>query len=476
MATSALLFAAVTAGSLLLAQSDSETPGRLVRLNVVATDAKGEPVTNLQASDIRVREDGKLRPIAFFRYAGHRRDTAPPPPGETINRPPVTPTLILFDRWNERLMTAATAWGDIGGALERLESVDSVYIYFLTNHGDLYPVHPLPSTDADLRGASGPTPAQLRKELDDAVQKLSGFRDINAYDPIMRADTTFRALGVLGVQMGSIAGRKNFIWVTHGIPLTVLDWTDFTPQIRDLSVAAAQLQIVFYAVDESARGAGADVGGLSRRTLQMFASLTGGRWYASGNADEALNGAMADSRGSYRVAYYSPFREMDKKEHKIRLEAVPKGVRLLTREGFFGAEMEPDPNQMEQLAFNHERRSPFDAGEIGLRIMFTPDESAGIAHLSIHVNANDVLLEKRADGYHGSVGMMIALYQNGFLKQATQASTHQVNLTQGKYNAALRDGITFEETTPLQAGTEKIRVMVFDPALQALGSAMVAVK
>jgi hypothetical protein len=58
MMASLLLFAAL-AGSLFAAQpGDSETPRRLIRLSVVATNAKGEPVTDLQPGDIDLREDG----------------------------------------------------------------------------------------------------------------------------------------------------------------------------------------------------------------------------------------------------------------------------------------------------------------------------------------------------------------------------------------------------------------------------------
>jgi VWFA-related protein len=480
MATSRLMFAALTAGSLFAAQaSDSETPQRLIRLTVVATDAKGQPVTNLQPADVRLREDGKVRPIAFFRYAGARRLNPPLPVGETLNRPPVPPTLILFDRWNEQMMTAASAWGDVGGALEKLESVESVYIYFLTNHGDLYPVHPLPATDADLHSASPPTPKQLRAELDDAVRKLNGFRDIGVWDPVFRANTTLRALGALGMQMASLAGRKNFIWVTHGIPLSARvpdrpEWVDFTPQVRQFSVAAAQSQIAIYTVDESAQGAGADVAGQSRAALEMFAALTGGRWYASGNADEALSGAMTDARGSYRIAYYSPFRDKDNKEHKIRLDAAPKGVRLLSREGYFGNIPEPDPDELEQGVFRSLRRSPFDAGEIGLRVEFS--RMGKNAHLAIRVNASDVLLEKRGGRYQGSLGVMLAFYQDGFLKAASNAKTVDLDLTGEKYDQALKDGILIEEDAPLSDQIQKVRVMVFDPMLEALGSTTIDAK
>ena len=476
MAKSALLFALFAAGSLLAQKNDSETPQRLVLLDVVATDAHSDAVTNLTADDIRVREDGKLRPVVFFRYEGARHGN--PPPGETVNRPPVPPTLILFDRWNEQMMTAATAWGDVGTALQRLESVESLYIYFLTNQGNLYMVHPLPATDADLRAMTQPTPAQLRGELDDAVRKLSGFRNMDAYDPVIRANTTLKALAVLGTQMASIPGRKNLIWVTHGFPLTVRlpgnQWLDFTQQIHRIGWATTTSQIAIYTVDESQQGAGADIAGLGRETLQMFASVTGGRWYPSGNADQAISGAMTDSRGAYRLAYFSPFREKDKKEHKIHLDSPEKGVRLVTREGYFGDEPDPDPNVVEAAAFSNERRSPFDGSEIGLRVEMAREGKN--ARFVIHVNAADLLLLKRDAKYEATVGVMLAVYQNGFLKGATPLKNLDLTLTPEQYQQALKEGVMFNEVAPLDEQSEKVRVMVYDPALQALGSVTMAAK
>jgi hypothetical protein len=136
------------------------------------------------------------------------------------------------------------------------------------------------------------------------------------------------------------------------------DWADFTPQVRQFSVAATQSQVAVYTVDESAQGAGADLAGQSRAALETFAALTGGRWYPSGNAEQALEGAMVDSRGVYRIAYYSPWREKDNKEHKIRLDAARRGMRLLTREGWFGNSIDPDASDLEQAVIRPHARSP----------------------------------------------------------------------------------------------------------------------
>jgi len=220
----------------LVCAAELESPQRLVSLEVAAISAAGDPVTDLHEAEIQVREDGKLRPVVFFRFAGNNRPLAMAAPGEFVNRPAPAPTLILLDRWNQRMLIAAAAWLGITTGLQSMESVDRVYIYFLTNHGDLFPVHPLPATDADLRAAPAPSAKELTAKLDDAVRKLPEFRDIDVQDPVLRANATFLALNALGTQMASIARRKNLIWVTHGIPLFTWllngEWIDFTPQVR----------------------------------------------------------------------------------------------------------------------------------------------------------------------------------------------------------------------------------------------------
>jgi hypothetical protein len=355
--------------------------------------------------------------------------------------------------------------------------VERIFIYFLTNHGDLFPVEPLRSSEAELGAPAAMTPADLRAKLDEAVRKLNGFRDVDALDPILKLNTTLQALYALGGQMASIAGRKNLIWVTHGFPLTMRlpggDWEDFTPQVRKLSAAAAQSEIAIYAVDQSGQGAGADPSGLARETLQMFTSLTGGRWYASDNAAAALTGATADGRGSYRLAYYSPIREKDKKEHKIRLDSLRKGVRLLTREGYFGDAVEPDPEAKEKALFTTECGSPFDATDIGLRVALSAASAGPSRHFAIRVDPADVLLEQRGGDYQGELALLFAFYSQGVFKDAPAPTQIHVRLTPDQFSKAQKDGIDVSQDVPVSGDIEKIRVIVLDHRLDALGSVTV---
>ncbi len=105
--------------------------------------------------------------------------------------------------------------------------------------------------------------------------------------------------------------------VTQDIEVAGLE--DLTP-VRDFIAAAALSKIAIYTVDRSA-----NVNSASRVTLQNFASLTGGRWYTSGNAEQALAGALADSQSSYPLAYYSPIREKDRGQLALQFAFYNQG-------------------------------------------------------------------------------------------------------------------------------------------------------
>ncbi len=454
-----------------------ETPRRLVQLNIVATGAKGEPVTDLHASDMRIEEDGKPHPIVFFRFAGSNREVAPAADGEFINRPGLPPIVLLFDRWNEKLELGAESWGDVGRALESQESVERSYVYFLTPKGDLYPVHPLPPADADLRGVPSPSPKQVRAWFDDAVKKLNGLRDMDVYDPGIRADTTFKVLSQLGTEMSAIAGEKTLLWVTRGIPLRLfIDDPNFdlTPAVRRMSTSAVEAKIAISAVDESERGAGADPLGASRQTLQLITALTGGRWYQSADAPNALAQSISDTRGKYRVAYFADYKANDKKEHKIRIETSHKDVRFVTREGYFGDTPEPDPSIMEEASLNAESHSPFDVSEIAVRSITRATGRVNIR--KIHVNPSDVLLLEKGEKYQGRLSVAFAVYSQGTFKGITKPDSVDLNLRKDQLAQAQKDGYVIAENLPPVTGMDRMRVMVYDADLHGLGTVTIPLK
>jgi VWFA-related protein len=470
MMRSALLFLALACVFPLSAQPPSS--GKLITLNLAATNSRDEPVTDLQASDLQLREEGKPQPIAFFHFAGSNRTMTAHAPGEFDNHAAAAPVVILFDRWNERLVLSGRSGTELGTAIQHLETAGNIYIYFLTNKGELAPVHPLPGTDGDVRVAD-PSPQELRDELEHGIQEYQGFHARD--DMNVRLQKTFDALNMLRLRMGAVAGRKSLIWVTQGIPLVFRAAgnaiVDLTPEVRKMSELAAQSQIAIYTVDQTT-GVGSDLS----RTLQLFSALTGGRWSSHDNPALALSDALTDARGSYRIAYYSTAAEKEGKETKIRVDTTRKGVHLLTREGFTLEPAGPNPDQQEAAHFDNQIRSPVEASEIGLRVAIARKPQTDAVHFDIHADPADVLVQPDGDRYKVELDVIVALYNENSVKVTAPATRVDLTLTKAQLDQAASAGVSVPLDVPVGNQVQKVRVLVLDPKLQALGSVTIPTK
>jgi VWFA-related protein len=89
---------------------------RLVVVDVVVTDKKGQPVAGLKAEDFTVEENGKKQKVSVFVPPGTANRTAgtPPPPGVLSNlpenlSPAGVPTVLLLDAANSPFKDQAYA-------------------------------------------------------------------------------------------------------------------------------------------------------------------------------------------------------------------------------------------------------------------------------------------------------------------------------------------------------------------------------
>ena len=70
------LAAAILVCAVVPADSKETQHAELLKLNVVALDAQGEPVSGLRSVDFQLLEDGKPQDIVFFRFTGDRAPQA----------------------------------------------------------------------------------------------------------------------------------------------------------------------------------------------------------------------------------------------------------------------------------------------------------------------------------------------------------------------------------------------------------------
>jgi VWFA-related protein len=336
-------------------------------LHVTAFDDKGQPFTGLTAGDLRVFEDGRPRPIATFHELFGRGNHKALPPR----------TLVLFDLLNGAAGQRENSSTLIVQALQPVETGDLVYLYLITNCGDLYNVHDLykppppaaPTPGGGRPPADPPWTQQVRPLLDQAILNVNAFRLKDYQDEGVRSAATFMALDQLGAAFMRVPGPKTIVWITQGVP-NALDYrygckdvtfpegsgsylagrcgndctrrpgvskcVDYSPFLQHFAAKLMATDTIMYSAELHTSGAipVADRG-RPRDTLQQLADLSGGRLYLNGEIDQAIYQALQNSRSRYQLLYDAP--APDGKYHKIRVECSRPRVHVEFPQGYFAS-------------------------------------------------------------------------------------------------------------------------------------------
>ncbi|SRR5579871_170970 len=222
---------------------------RLVQVNVVVHDKKGEPVTDLKESDFTISEKDAEQKIRYF----YKEDAAQPPQdvpasveGVVSNRfvtyksgdkmkiqqLPDSLTVILIDGLNTKFADQARTREALIRFLRQLHPGDQVAVYTLSN--GLRILHDFTSDTAALLAAIERHRAQDSAALgassyDDAntgSDDLDAFLDrtndkIANFYQARRVETTLAALQTIANHLAGVPGRKNLIWLSGGFPIYV---------------------------------------------------------------------------------------------------------------------------------------------------------------------------------------------------------------------------------------------------------------
>lgn len=463
----------------LLASAQLFAQDQLTTINVAAIDRQGAPVPGLKSTDFQVQEDGKTRPIAFFRFTGAATPEGKPETGEYSNRTAAPPqaTVILMDLLSDRMMTGAIISDQLLRAVKGLESSDGLYLYFLTSGGELYPIHPLPKPDALVPTATSTTPwtQNLAPLLQTALKNLVGIKPVDDRDSKVRFDLTMRAMRELGSDMQLVGGRKNLIWVTRGLPLngpsiSAQGIVDFTQPLHIMCEQFQRAQIAVYPV-------GSVLGSQDSQTLEEMANLTGGRKYGWGEVGQAIKESSADTRGDYEIVFEPAGEKPDGKHRKLKVTCTHKDVRLQTVAGFYNLLAPVKPEDMVQLGLQLAMRSPFDATAIGVSAFTTPDPATpGNTRFEIRIDPKDLMFEDIQGKQSGKILIQFGFFGEKGLEQPQDPMAMAINMTPDQYQAATKNGIVLRRSVKLNDTVQKVRVVVVDGELGSAGSVLVPVQ
>jgi VWFA-related protein len=371
----------------------------MVLVDLVATNEKGAPVTDLTQDDLTLLEDGKPQTIALFSSSPQKRQKnadikpEPLPPDIYSNNPkyrqPAGPlVLMVLDGLNTGTVDQVYCRQQMLRYLRtQLKADQRVAIFALAQ--DLLLLQDFTSDSRLLidalekssvkksmamsrgdpitvtREAASIMPAKMLAALD----RLNQERAVDSIDE--RISLTLAALRSIAGAMAGYPGRKNLIWVSAAFPLSLspsdTGYSDLSrsdvPEFRQIARLLSSAQVAVYPVD--ARGL---VGGMepmgsglvstvvgveqssgedemtktavqvdaSHAAMEQLARATGGRAFYNGNdLSKAVASGVSDGASYYTLGYYPESKTWDGKFRRIRIKTTRKGIKIRCREGYY---------------------------------------------------------------------------------------------------------------------------------------------
>ena len=316
----------VSAAAITFAAQQESTPifragTTLVEFTIVATDQRGQPVTDLTQNEISIVQNGKPQPVAFFRFEGSafgpgaaEAKREPIAPGIFTNRPEYSPgparnvTAIVIDTLNTLPEDQVAVKAQVMQYLRALAPNTRVAVYALGSNlrilhdftDDLEALRArLAKHNIDVNIQSISADELVRRQLmeaehfneavdeyvddtdQDAKAEAEAQAELNRVRGQMaraeeyfqeqlhmrRMNQTIASLEALGNHLSGIPGRKNMVWISGGIAVLTQGAQDrwvnsYSSQVRGLGQRLATQGITVYPVQAT----GLQVGMLGTNT------------------------------------------------------------------------------------------------------------------------------------------------------------------------------------------------------------------
>ena len=465
---------------------------RLVSVNVLAQDSKGEPVRDLTADDFILSEGGKRRPIQFFSVETKlgTASTELPFSNRAANGD-ANLIIVLFDEYNTDPPDAARAREQLIRTLGGLPANSSVALYalshelkivrdFTTNHGVLaarMAAHqPSIGFSTDTLDPEAEQPGYETGQIGAAVSDLRAAREVH------RSLATMQALRKIALHVTGLPGHKTLVWITGGVPVVIGRGAD-----HNLTAEAMMTSRILERADITVDVV--DVRGLRPTTqrirppkdrqlplevdtnsdsMVLFAHETGGEVFRNNNdVGNALERAVRNSSVSYAIGFYIPADELDGKYHSLKIQSARRGVKVRCRTGFFA---EPDPPAQQRLSQPLEQLlggSP-SMGEIQLRADVQRDAAGGY-RLSVFAGPDGMSLVEKDGVWSGEFEWIVAAARDGAYAPS-QGRRLRIGLKPADYQEFLRKGLTVTQAVQPGAQDTEIGIAIRNVATGAVGT------
>ena len=494
------------------------TNTRLVVVDVVVTDSKGQPVPDLKASDFTVLEDGKPQKISGFNFehsgAGLTRTAQIQLPPSVVTNAPTFQSnslnVILFDTANGDFAEQIYARDQLlkflnGAALDR-----PVAIFALQTQLKL--LHDFSTDNKALSAAVAKyRPPAKNNNSESMESRASAFATRGDYHTSQRdIENTLNQLNALAKVLAGYPGRKNLIWLSESFPLVLFPETDnqlhmdgqslrsgirgsanpsstqqnlqssptfksYAELIKKVSDALMAAQVAVYPVDAGA--VGKDDHLASQHTMENMAESTGGKTFKNSNdLVLGLRSGIEDGSTYYTLTYYPENKNWDGQFRRIQVKSDRGNMSLRYREGYYAVDPEKiNKEDSDAVAENFSRllepEAPAVTGVL-FQAQVLADKSKKV-QVVFHLDPQTVAFEHKDDGKeYAKVSCTVWAYGKDKEKPAMFSGTVNASLPANEYQQMMKQRfLPCSRELDLKPGNYNLRLGVLDRTTNKIGTA-----
>jgi len=322
---------------------------RLVILDVVATNDKGQAITDLKSGDFTVLENGQPQEIIDFSFHTPGQITRTAAQANVITNVPQFRgqsclNVILLDAINTDFSNNAYAQDMLVKYLGTSPTIQPTAIYAL--EAKLKLLHDFTTDTQVLRDVLNHYRSQAPTHLPTVEAAASPFSRRGTFRPEHQGRlAAFNAMSFLAENLAAYPGRKNLIWVSEGFPLNlfpdavmgdgVVAIEDFSPIMEKIADDLMAAQVAVYPI--SAAGVSLNSQFTAHAAMAGLAERTGGKTFFNRNdIDTGVRTSLDDGATYYTLEYYPSNKNWDQKFRHIQVKTSRSGLKLQHRDGYYG--------------------------------------------------------------------------------------------------------------------------------------------
>lgn len=443
-----------------------KTTTRLVQLNVIVENGRGQPVVNLRKEDFSLTDEGTAQEIAIFSPAVSllQHPVAPSGPAHVFDNREIESgksgavSVILFDALNTPFEDQVYAKEQMLKLLSRRQPKEYLAVYYLRD--ELYVLQDFTTDSQALIRAMDRLKPNALAPLDASTPRLAdpmgrsgdaGFSQLDQQrtdraNPEMFSEAikerilrTTGAFTAIAEHLAYISGRKSLIWVSGSFPIIAgyggtalvpasLDAGSFSTELDRAARALNRVNMSVYPVD-TAGVVPASAGFFGRMgardSMNELARETGGHaFYGTNDIAGSVDKAIEETESAYLLGFYPNHNLWDGSFRHIQLRLKAKGLHLRYREGYYAAADAPDQKGEMEMDLTRAAKNPVDSTSLHLRVTFKVLEAppSRTLRLYLRVDPKELFLTEGNDGVR-SGGLDLLFFQLGGGEQRSWPST-----------------------------------------------------